>query len=471
MIKTKKSLLIFVFAILSLWNISCSDDCDIKLSQYTYSIEVSEITERSACVAITPAVTEQRYFCGVYLATSLEGLEDSEIIRKLSDVDATTLQLHSFTGRQKLMLDTLQGATKYMVVAFALDTSTGQPVSRKTFQTAESTTKDLGPGANCYIVSEKGQYSFIPLHVSGKPIERIDKVDWIWTTKVADREEQLLLSDVHYDGSKVYLTTTGEEGNAIIAGFDKDGTIVWVWHIWCTDPPKTMQYENGAVFMDRNLGATSADPSEGKATWGLVWQWGRPTPFFAGYEETEWEKENVFTECVRWTILNPKYLKKWQVETKAVDLATAIAHPTTFYFEDKSCDWHYPIDLTLWGGVKTDYDPSPAGFHIPQVSQWEELMNKVPSEDMSGFYYSFNGKSSWWPASGSGREFDTGCNIIGKGGIFVWSSTAEYFTDPVLGFNNAPMAYRLTYQIPADFMFTKTMGNRSFAHAIRCVAD
>lgn len=338
-------------------------------------------------------------------------------------------------------------------------------------QEIEKPAKDLGEGANCYIIPEEGKYSFVPLHVSGKPIENVKKVDWIWSTKVNESSEQKLLTNVSYENGRVCLTATGEKGNIVIAAFDENGKIVWVWHIWCTDTPKTMKYENGAVFMDRYLGAVSAEQADGKATWGLVWQWGRITPFFAGYDDTEWDVANAFTEARKWTILNPKYNLEWKFDAHSVSIEEAIAQPTVFFYDKKTCDWHNNIDLKLWGSVKTDYDPSPAGYHIPQTSQWEELKNFVPKKDLSGATYTFGNNEAWWAASGGGREFDSGCNIIGEGDIFVWSSTAEYVTDPFAGMKDFPVAYRLIYQFKSNFLYLKAMGNRSFAHTIRCVAD
>ena len=65
-----------------------------------------------------------------------------------------------------------------------------------------------------------------------------------------------------------------------------------------------MRYANGVQFMDRAIGATSANPEDGTATWGLLWQWGRPTPFFGGYAENEWETSNALNEARTWTVVN-----------------------------------------------------------------------------------------------------------------------------------------------------------------------
>ena len=435
-------------------------------------INVSNITQNSADVTVVPSNEKATYSYGLFRSASLQGLNDDQIT-KLIVPDNTKISEKLITGSKTFSPDTLVDNTEYTAVVVYYKNLIADKVYRTEFKTLKLAYKDLGEGANCYIIPEAGKYSFVPLHVSGKPIENIAKVDWIWATKVGESNEQKLITYVKYDGKRVQIDATGERGSIVLAAFDNAGKIVWVWHIWCTEVPKTMKYSNGKVFMDRNLGALSANEADGKKTWGLLWQWGRIVPFFSGYEETEWQKEDAFTESRKWTIMNPTYGLEWKFEYHAVEIDEAIARPTVFFCDKKSCDWNNTINLKLWGGVKTDYDPSPAGFHVPQTSDWEEpLANFVPRDDWSGATYTFEGNTAWWPASGSGREFDSGCNIIGfGGGIFVWSSTAEYVTDIMFGLDNSPMAYRLAYQTRTKFLTLKAMGNRAFAHSIRCVAD
>lgn len=338
--------------------------------------------------------------------------------------------------------------------------------------TEEAETTEFTTGANCYIAPEKGKYAFQPLRVSGKAIE-IASADWLWATKQTEEEtEQRLLEEVCYKDGKIRVTTTGEEGNAIIGGFDKEGKIVWIWQIWCTDQPDAMEHENGSVFMDRLLGATSADPADGKQTWGLVWQWGRNVPLFAGYDQTEWEEEDVFTEARRWTLLNPKYNLRWRSIQRGVSIEESLANPTIFYWNNgsSSVDWHNEVNLELWSETrKTDYDPCPPGYKVPTCAQWTDLEDLVIADDLSGATYTYNGKSGWWPASGSGREYNTGCNIIGEG-LFMWSSSFKEMSD-----FSGPTGYyfpaRAILQYSTDLNWYDAIGNNSFAHFIRCVSD
>lgn len=329
---------------------------------------------------------------------------------------------------------------------------------------------NLGDGANCYIVREAGKFHFFPLTVKGEKIEGIVKADWIWTTKTDENAtKQDLLAEVFWDSGKVNFTTTGQEGNAVLAGFDKTGKIVWVWHIWCTDMPSTMTYASGAAFMDRNLGATSADPAQLKETYGLLWQWGRNVPIFGGYE-TEWRAENTFDEARKWTILNPAYPYQWTFSTNSVDVQGSLKAPTTFFTGGAKCDWHNTVDLTLWGEEKTDYDPCPAGYHMPTISLWSDFNTELkPNEELTGAFYTYNGQTAWFPA-GCGRSYDAGWLTILQTAM-VWSVSSEYYTDPFMGYVNYPVVWRLTAQFDPYWITPKAMANRSFGHAVRCISD
>lgn len=365
----------------------------------------------------------------------------------------------------------LEPSAKYLVGAQAYDDN-GTVVGYATAElnVGDGSVVDLGDGANTYIVPAKGKYSFMPLHVSGRRITGFSSVDWIWSTKAGLGNKQNLISNITYDeNGRVSFEATGKKGSVVLAAFDAQGKVVWTWLIWCTDQPAVMTYENGVQFMDRCIGATSANPDDGTDTWGLVWQWGRPTPFFAGYAENEWNVADAFNEARSWTVVNSDYNFAWGVTAEGKSMEEAIAAPMTFFFDDDAADWHNTEDINLWSTKKTDYDPCPAGYRLPDISELFVLSGMQSSAKNKGYSYEFNGNTAWWPASGSGREFDTGCNIIGTNCCFVWSATAEFLTDFLQGFDNSLVAYRFCAN--NGQIFTKSIGNRSFAHSIRCVVD
>lgn len=103
---------------------------------------------------------------------------------------------------------------------------------------------------------------------------------------------------------KIYIKTL-KKGNALIGGYNKDGEIIWSWHIWCTDSEpdnvgnavvySTYRWDKDGIYPDQprvpgyavmscNLGAMAFTPKDdskdGKlATFGLLYQWGRKDPF------------------------------------------------------------------------------------------------------------------------------------------------------------------------------------------------
>lgn len=102
--------------------------------------------------------------------------------------------------------------------------------------------------ANCYIVSEAGDYMFdatVRGNGSGDDaaIALADgmKADWLWVTKGLEQE----ISAVSLDAGKgrIFFTAAGAaKGNAVIALADAAGEIVWSWHLWFTPEPRMVTY-------------------------------------------------------------------------------------------------------------------------------------------------------------------------------------------------------------------------------------
>ena len=172
--------------------------------------------------------------------------------------------------------------------------------------------------ANCYIVSQSGLYKFKPAEgCSEVSIGDILDVEVLWETfgtaetpnvgqlvEVAAYENEFICFKV----PEPYL-----EGNAVIAAKDNSGKILWSWHIWLTDKPSEQIYYNDAgTFMDRNLGATTAEVGDVGAL-GLLYQWGRKDPFLGSSSISE----NVYA-CS--TI-------EWPSEVQPNESTGTIGHP------------------------------------------------------------------------------------------------------------------------------------------------
>lgn len=194
---------------------------------------------------------------------------------------------------------------------------------------------DLDPSNN-YMIHNSGNY-YIPATFMGnrkdKPLSEImgniDEetltAEFLWT----DNKESIWLETIEYADDPndptqkiIKFRVRGnpqlnieDRGNTVIAlyGYDKGDVnhetpiILWTWHLWLTDKPKeviiggkvdgTVQNEitypgsNGTlIVMDRNLGATSADPHEAELwrTYGCHYQMGRKDPFPNGKLNGVW---------------------------------------------------------------------------------------------------------------------------------------------------------------------------------------
>lgn len=295
---------------------------------------------------------------------------------------------------------------------------------------------NLEESANCYIISKEGAYSFKT--VKGNSVESVGDVsvaEVLWESFGTTQQPSTgdLIKQVSYDDGCVVFQTASpfKEGNAVIAAKDKDGNILWSWHIWLTDQPDEQVYNNNAgLVMDRNLGALSAQKGDDGVA-GLLYQWGRKDPFL-GLAVVE---DNVIAAS---TIVWPSPITSdWSTGTNDY----AISHPTTFILKNENnYDWLYKstniTDNTRWATSDTEksvYDPCPNGWRIPNGGETGLWMSAIGSPgygvaggrldegiNFSGYF----GEDDliWYPCSGYINESD-GRVIAGGSGARYWSAT------------------------------------------------
>jgi len=257
-----------------------------------------------------------------------------------------------------------------------------------------------------------------------------------------DNSSDFLLP-IEGEGSEgvIKINTTANEGNAMVAFF-VDGVVRWSWHIWVTnyDPDNggtTYPYNNGHrdyVWMDRNLGATSATPSNA-GTIGLYYLFGRKDPSprvadFAGSKPTNLigamlpdygqNGLNDFSQPFDVTYAN-SIKNPWAYMGGGGVTGTWYEFNTTTFPLDK--DFYHDI----WGqesNKKTLFDPCPEGWAVPRVypaaydvhnnldyGNWPFLYNGSVTGDAIDYGYLwdkgayFNGKPDfqmgYFPATGS----------------------------------------------------------------------
>ena len=166
-----------------------------------------------------------------------------------------------------------------------------------------------------------------------------------------------IIDNVELDGNEVHFTLPREpiSGNALVAVKDVNGSVLWSWHIWIVDydpESKKVTLNNGAVIMDRNLGAISAAPGANEAI-GFMYQWGRKDPF----PYPEYNFTIVPSEAIYYDYYDP-----------STSIESTIPTPYTVY---DGAEWNY--DSTLWGVNKTKYDPCPRGWKVSERGIWNGM--------------------------------------------------------------------------------------------------
>lgn len=316
---------------------------------------------------------------------------------------------------------------------------------------------DTDGTANCYIArSLKSAYSFdattmgngrattgiVPSALAGTHAQVL------WETGDV---RGAVVKDALYADGRIHIQTGSTYGDAVVGLFDDDGTCLWSWHIWVVDyaPEATAQtYASGAVFMDRNLGALSADPYD-NAVKGLHYQWGRKDPF--PWTSMPLDHTPQYIACSYLTgyehaVYSPKYKDDPEA---ASTVAWSIAHPTTYmgaavipagsgvHLYDP---WCYPPNPNLWGNAsdgtsvsprnaKSIYDPCPPGWKVPAPEAWDMNTFRYASNyEECGYdvYYSSAATSAFYPFGGylhdnSGQEVFVQPYLWGG----VWTCTAS----------------------------------------------
>ena len=342
--------------------------------------------------------------------------------------------------------------------------------------------------ANCYIVNAPGYYK-IPLvygnaikngqlntvavsgspHVDYKNASISASEPYIYNSGtpgdailIWEDTPAQLISTIGLDDSKEYLQfyipyDNIQQGNALVAVRDTEGTIMWSWHIWVTalDVLATIDTYSGTHQLYRimpvNLGWCSTGGSQLEyASRDLILrieQTGGETAFLhisqyasKHYESSERGNHPYFQwgrkDPLRPGVVNgtggsatasDKVLRQssgytYSTQAGPVDFYWSISHPYLFITR-ADATWvtaatHYP---NVWSAnataglpnvntkpIKTIYDPCPVGFHIPDANFMVGQTN-YGSFDCGWHFYTdqTNTKSFFMPAAGC-RDSRTG---------------------------------------------------------------
>lgn len=222
-----------------------------------------------------------------------------------------------------------------------------------------------------------------------------------------------LLADVELEGSgeSAYVSfsvnkTTIQQGNAVIAVKDAGGTVLWSWHIWVTDRDMTgtkeitnyqgTKYElmpvdlgwcdgGNIIYEARNVKVKFTQGEAGETKIIMIsqkrheeildgnapyYQWGRKDPFPPSVGKGSVTNKTWYDAEGKASSLAPKVSA---FQTGKGCITDGIQNPavmnknmymTNVFYNlwDASCSANVDQDSRL---VKTIYDPTPVGFHLP----------------------------------------------------------------------------------------------------------
>lgn len=187
-------------------------------------------------------------------------------------------------------------------------------------------------------------------------------------------------------------------GNAVIGAYDSQDNLIWTWHIWVTnsDPTTETISIGNRTLMNINLGANINSEGEKKnnkifESYGLYYQWGRRTPI-VGPQSWDFalnEDKIVYNE--KGYVRHFKY-EASTAETGCVEWAND--NPMTIITgnKDNVYDWLYEGHENLWdSATKSEHDPCPAGWRVPDSSIYENLTissvdDAMAWQDAQGMY-------------------------------------------------------------------------------------
>jgi hypothetical protein len=220
---------------------------------------------------------------------------------------------------------------------------------------------------------EEAYYSVDVRLVSGaKPAEDITSAAVLWESSLG------LITRCSYDPqtNKLYVNKAkNAKGNAVVKLMDKDGKVRWSYHFWMTDagaavPEVTI---GGHTFLDRNIGAiANTAPVDGETdAAGTYYQWGRKDPF-PSPEDFKTGANGQISDVY------PSGAVVFKTAQDGVSPETAIQNPATYYWGNSNKnaqDWSNTSFDGYWStSSKTDFDPCPYGYVVPDKSQIEALI-------------------------------------------------------------------------------------------------
>lgn len=378
--------------------------------------------------------------------------------------------------------------------------------------------------ANCYVVSTPGTYSFDATVMGNGQEGILTPVATTFfhteTPTIAPTQASLLwqttpglITSVSYaDGRITFVKSSEVEyGNALIAAKNASGTILWSWHIWCTELGALHTYisDYGSFeTMDRNLGATYASSemvTDGELllrTVGMYYQWGRKDPYVGPADLSTTTTDGVTARTSNAlapmydidgnTVSRPSRSGAGGLAGKSI--AESIKNPLMMIQTGTATngDWFAVTSsktgsgpqyrgYSLWGNpegydykntskpaaVKTIYDPCPPGYMVPPAEWSLGLRRKSAQKWVGGIYSADNYVTmTFFPyASRIERYGASAWNMITSGD---YCGNGNYWYSNYQNANTYKAMSLMLASTSTSFTFSD---NQGYALQVRCIQE
>jgi len=223
-------------------------------------------------------------------------------------------------------------------------------------------------------------------------------------------------------------------GNAVLALKEKGGDILWSWHIWASydrhvgtktlkaqDLPGTVVTSNQLLnaplgwcepetfrAQPRDVWVTVTQEETGKTARFRISQKDTTAQSYGNHPYYQWGRKDPMLPASG-EIQNNKNKSQygdylWKIEQPAVRLEQAIRNPNVFYGSTVKGSWFIQDDYldthhSFWDSgmgkahnldrpvVKTVYDPSPVGFHVPNSHAFTAFSKAEDEDGHTGLEY------------------------------------------------------------------------------------
>ena len=239
----------------------------------------------------------------------------------------------------------------------------------------------------------------------------VASVSILWETycNSTNVTQNTVIANVDYDADYIYFQMPDSEnmhaGNALIAAKNLTNDILWSWHIWvpAIDVTTSPISAGGVSWMPCNLGAIVGAAGSNGLNYGLLYQWGRPSPRVG----LDGSKTKTAAKTYPASAITTENVSDY---TKSID--DIIQHPTVFYVNNHNW-FDSATSVELWSTTKTKYDPCPAGW---RVAPSEKITVSSAVEDTTNGGFTISGL--YFPATGSYSRYG---GAWMEGNCYIWS--------------------------------------------------